>query len=335
MGKGGLGRVSQGVNKVVTGVADSPLRVSAMIHELSKEKIVSKFNPVWTEKEKKATLEFLTNESSSTVMAKASNVSHRATDSMADFNRMSPGARRIARRFFIVPNWLVAGTRYPAYFAGSYPGRSAAIAYAATGEPGLPGEIAGHRIPQNDPIWQYLAKGTPPWATGFPFGDKVARVGSVLPASMMGDIGLSLATGNPYEAGQYINPAITAGVTGLMGYVPHPNYMEHVGPLDALSQNFQHLAPNKKLIEDLINRSGSTTYPDDKTILGRLARETGVLPIHVSRGTSKGAKGSSTHYHRKRRRRSRSHSDTLDNVLKGSSGAGDTSGGGALDSVLK
>jgi hypothetical protein len=57
---------------------------------------------------------------------------------MADFSRLTPKQRKWARRFLIIPGWLVAGSRYPIHFAATHPIRSAALAYAAAGEPGAP-----------------------------------------------------------------------------------------------------------------------------------------------------------------------------------------------------
>ena len=56
-----------------------------------------------------------------------------------------------------------------------------------------------------------------------------------------------------------------------------------MGITKALWENMKRLAPNYKLFMDLRHGSGSTTYPGDKSIIGRLRRESGVLPIPIAR----------------------------------------------------
>jgi hypothetical protein len=176
------------IPSAVTALADQPLRVSAVLHEAAAEGVIGKYATHLSEQDKQRLLDLFTSKAHE---AQAARVRPRARDAMGDFHRLTPAQRRWARRFLIVPGWLSAGTRYPFHFAANYPGRSAALAYLAAGEPGAPGQFQVNR-----PITDYLAKGLPSFVPGIGLGgNTVERIGSVLPASIPADVALAMRQG--------------------------------------------------------------------------------------------------------------------------------------------
>jgi len=272
-GLGGIGgRVTHKVAGGITSVADAIPRTSAVIHELAKKGVISKFNPVLTEQEKRGIIEFF-----KTHGPDVRDVEQASKDAMGDFNRLAPNQRRWLRRLLIVPNWLVAGTRYPVHFSLNHPIKAGAIgaaAYYGFGGPGMP---TGGKPPLR------LAKGVPPWAVGLETSHGVLRLASLIPASIPGDIALAASQGRWIDATSYANPLLVAMGMIIAGYEPHPTYAKKVGITKSIWANAKRLAPNFKLYMDLAHRQGSTTYPDDTSIIGRLRREAGVFPIRVSR----------------------------------------------------
>ena len=139
---GVVGTITHKTSGAVTAVADAIPRTSAVIHELAKRGLVSKFNPHWTEQEKRDVIALFESRNPNHMMV-VRDIEQASKDAMADFNRLSPGQRRWMRRAFIVPNWLVAGTRLPAHFALNHPLKTAAIGgavYYGAGGPGMPTE---------------------------------------------------------------------------------------------------------------------------------------------------------------------------------------------------
>jgi len=274
--QGAIGRTTHAVSGAVTAVADAVPRTSAVIHELAKRGYVSKFSPHLSEDEKLAVIKLFESKKPSDIHI-VRDIEQASKEAMGDFNRLSPGQRRWLRRFFIVPNWLVAGTRWPAHFALNHPVKTAAIggaAYYGFGGPGMP--THGH-----PPL--RLAKGVPPWAIGLETPWGVERLGSIIPASIPGDILLAASQGNWIDVAQYANPMLTAIAMSFAGFEEYPTFAKKVGVSRAVWANMKRLIPNYKLFMDLKNGSGSTTYPGDSSIIGRLRRETGVLPIPIAR----------------------------------------------------
>ena len=156
---GALGKEFQstlrGVPSKVTGavssVADTPFRISAFLHEAAAEGVISRINPVLTANDREALIELVTSKAN---RAKLNDIRSRSVEAMADFSRLTPKQRRSLRRLLVIPGWLVAGSRYPVHFAATHPLRSAALAYAAAGEPYA--DRLG--LPQNQPINEYFAR---------------------------------------------------------------------------------------------------------------------------------------------------------------------------------
>lgn len=273
-----IGRKAAGIPhkaaQVSTAVADSPLRVSAWIHEAAKEGIIPKFGAALSEADKVAIHDLLTNPA---MRGKLNVISQRATDAMADFDRMTPGQRKLARRFLIIPGWLMAGSRYPIHFAVTHPLRSAAIAYVLAGEPYA--DRLG--LPQNDPIWEHMK--TVGFNQGIDLGnDMMLRTTSLNPVSTPWEILNSLINDtDKVNAAGYANPLIPAIYNIAKGASP---YGRHVGYAESVKQNLQRVAPNWSFIEGMISPKEGGTYPGDKTRLGRLYRELGILPIKVKPG---------------------------------------------------
>src|SRR5205085_2513565 len=115
--------------------------------------------------------------------AKLNDIRSRTVDAMADFSRMTPKQRQLARRILIIPGWLAAGSRYPIHFALTHPGRSAALAYAGAGEPGAP-----KRLQVNKPLDQYFTKGLPSYLQGVDTPWGVERTQSLSPVNTPWDI---------------------------------------------------------------------------------------------------------------------------------------------------
>ena len=76
---------------------------------------------------------------------------------------------------------------------------------------------------------------------------------------------------------------MTALAMGAAGFEEYPTFAKKVGVPRALWNNLKRMIPNFKLFMDLKYGSGSTTYPDDTSIIGRLRRESGILPIKIAR----------------------------------------------------
>ena len=273
---GVVGTVTHKTTGFVTAVADAVPRTSAVIHELAKRGYVSKFSPHWTEAEKQDVIRLFTSKNPNDI-AEVRDIEQASKDAVGDFNRLSPNQRRWLRRALIVPNWLMAGTRYPPHFILNHPIKSAAIGgavYYGMGGPGMP----THGKP---PI--RLAKGVPSWAVGLETPWGVERISSLIPASIPGDILLAASQGRWVDVSSYGNPFLTGIAMALAGYQTYPTYAKKVGISRAMWENVKRLAPNYKLAMDLKNGSGSTYYPGDASILGRLRREAGVFPIPIAR----------------------------------------------------
>ena len=271
--KGAPGKIAH----VVSGTADTPLRVSALIHELAAEGVIPKLKPFWDEADKRAALQALTDKEMRPLLDDASS---RAVEAMGDFSRMTPTQRRWARRFLIIPGWLWAGSRYPIHFAATHPGRSAALAYIGAGEPGAPESLKVNR-----PFDEYFAKGVPSYLEGIATGgDTLLRTRSLSPVNTPWDIGAALIGGSPRTAFEYANPLGAAGVNIANRTVNTPAGPYRTGYLNSIKRNLERLVPNVRLARDLISPpSEPGLYPEDASRLGRLGRELGVIPIKIDK----------------------------------------------------
>jgi hypothetical protein len=275
----------------VTGIADSPPRVSAFIHEAAAHGVIPKASLHLSDADMHAILA-LKNKP-----ADLHDIRHIATDAMGDFNRLTPAQRRVARRAFIVPGWLVAGSRYPLHFAATHPGRAAALGYVAAGEPGAPKSLQ-----VNKPVTSYLEHGFPSYIQAVSAGHwpgllgggkgKVERVQSVLPGAIPFDVGLALSQGAPIPtAASYFNPFPEAAYNIARGVYETPSgETKKTTFTDALRSNLQRLAPTASLIQGEIAPGSvqSRIYPDHSRI-GMLKREAGVIPVTVDKNAAKRA----------------------------------------------
>lgn len=261
----------------VTGVADTPFRISALLNEFANRGVIPKWSTHLSDTDKQHLLHALTSPSERPLLNDAMQT---ARDAMGDFERMDPKLRRQARRFLIVPGWLAAGTRYPFKFASSYPLRSAALAYAAAGEPGAP-----DRLKINKPIDEYLAGGLPSFLKGVDTGHGIERTQSLFPASLPADIAFAATQGDPLTAASYANPlpesivniarSQTQKLSGETVNVPFT---------EALTGNLKRLAPGESFVQDLVSPpSGKDRLYPDTSRVGRIKRELGVLPVKVNR----------------------------------------------------
>lgn len=277
-------KAPHGAARLVGGIADNPLRFTALIHELAALNVIPKLKPVLSDADKANLLEVFTNPRYRPILDAARN---RSVEAMADFSRLTPTQRKWSRRFLIIPGWLWAGSRYPVKFAASYPGRTAAGAYVAAGEPY--GDRAG--LPQNRPITDYMAEGLPDWMQGIETPAGVFRTSSISPISTPIEIARAASQRDAQTVGDYANPlgASLWNVANRQVDSPTGAYRASFGT--ALARAGERLVPNYGLARDLVHpNDNSKYYPGDATRRGRLEREIGVVPIEVNRNASKKAK---------------------------------------------
>lgn len=276
----GLGKIAGGVGKV----ADDPVRFSALLHELQAAGVVPRSHPWLTPSDRAALIRFYTDKANRPLV---NDVRSRAVEAMGDFSRMTPDQSRIARRFLIIPGWLMAGTRYPFHFAATHPVRSALLAYIAAGEPGAPDQFT-----LNKPVDEYFT------GTGYRRGIQTPygriRTNSLSPVSTPVDLALA-AQGTvrgkqgPFDFNtptiwDFVQPGIGSLVGGLQG--------------GDWGRALKRLFPGEQFVEQMIRPRQSPTFPEDVTRVGRLKRELGVVPIQVTDpGTSSGGSApSQRHY---------------------------------------
>jgi hypothetical protein len=258
-----LGRVAGFVGKI----ADDPIRISAFLHEAAAEGVIPRVG-LLTEKDRAALLSLLRDKSKRPLL---NDIRSRSTEAMADFSRLTPDQARIARRFLIIPGWLMAGSRYPFHFAVNHPIRSALLAYIAMGEPGAPEELRF-----NKPVDEYFTGGAPLWTWGIQLSNgRVLRMGSLSPVGTPWEIGQAAVRTAQGETGigqdtafDYASPFGAAIVRGAQG--------------EGLERSLLPLAPNVRFIEGMISPEESKWYPEDATRWGRLKRELGVIPIEAN-----------------------------------------------------
>ncbi|HEY7312121.1 MAG TPA: hypothetical protein VH643_22340 [Gemmataceae bacterium] len=277
-------RASSFIPSKVTAVADQPLRVSAFLHEAAAEKVIPKYAVHLSEDDKQALLDLLTDPER---RPQLNRIMQRSRDAMADFERLTPSQRRLARRFLIVPGWLTAGTRYPIHFAVTHPGRSAALAYVAAGEPGAP-----DRLQVNRPIDEYLAEGLPPFVPAVGLGgNSVERIGSVLPASIPADVAFNARAGGVTGALDTLS-----GETNPLGEalwnIAHRTVptisgeAKHAAWQDVLERNLRSLAPSEQEVENIATGKVSPGSMYQGGRLNTLARAAGVAPVKINKANA-------------------------------------------------
>lgn len=261
----------------VGAVADTPIRVSAWIHEAAAAGVIPKLSPFLSDHDKQALLYLLTDPSQRPLL---NDIRSRAVEAMADFSRLTPMQRRWARRFLVIPGWLWAGSRYPFHFAVTHPGRTAALAYAAAGEPGAPS-----RYQVNKPVDEYFAKDLPSFIQGIETaGGNVLRTSSLSPVGTPWEIFGALVGGSPRTAYDYANP-VPSALQGIASRtVQGPNGPYRTNYQDAVLKNLERLVPTEKFIRDVVSPPANPkTYPGDTSRWGRIERELGVIPIRINR----------------------------------------------------
>lgn len=276
-----FGRRLRGVPAKAAGavgaVADTPMRISAFLHEAAAAGVISKLKPVLDDADKQQLIRLLTDKRYRPLL---NDIRSRSVESMADFSRLTPQQRRWARRFLVIPGWLAAGSRYPVHFAATHPGRAAALAYVGAGEPGAP-----EQLKVNKPFNEYLADDLPHFIEGIDLpGGKTMRTTSVSPVSTPWEIANALAGRSPETALGYANPLAKA-VSNIAGrrVETSAGTAYRTGYGEAAKRNLERIVPNVPFVRGLISPKASDTYPEDATRAGRLKREIGVVPIEVGR----------------------------------------------------
>jgi hypothetical protein len=269
-----LGAITEFVSKI----ADDPARMSAFLHEAAAEGVIggrSGYSRVLLNQEDKANLIRLFTDPKQ--RQRLNDIRSRSVEAMADFSRLTPDQSHMARRFFIIPGWLAAGSRYPFHFATTHPIRSALLAYAAAGEPGAPPGLSF-----NQPITDYIHGSGYLRGVNTPWGRE--RVSSIDPVT------------TPWQLGESVAGSVR-GKTGPFDYST-PTVMDEAQPLgkaiigvasgQGIKRSLMPLAPNVKLATSLFSPSPSTHYPGDVSRVGRIKREVGVLPTPIVDSSTRG-----------------------------------------------
>jgi hypothetical protein len=268
----------------VSKVSDDPLRMTAIVHELANEGVIPKWKPLIDDADKAKLLEVYRNPQHEPLV---NDVRSRGVEAMADFSRLTPAQRKAARRFLVIPGWLWAGSRYPFHFAATHPGRAAAIAYVAAGEPGM-----GKHAP-NKPITDYMADGLPHYISGVDTGDgKLMRTNSLNPVSTPWEIAGAVAGRSPRTAADYANPLAASLINTADKTVDSSRGPYRVDSYrEAGGKNAERLVPNIDFLRDLIHPPKDPgIYTEDSSRAGRVKRELGVVPIKIDREEAATAK---------------------------------------------
>jgi hypothetical protein len=212
---------------------------------------------------------------------------------MADFSRLTPDQRRTWRRLAIIPGWLWAGSRYPVHFAATHPGRSAALAYVAAGEPGLPEgtHVGPIPLPKNRPLDEYFAKNVPTYAQGVMGPGGLWRTGSVSPYDTPFSSLQSLTFQGGRTPADLVNPLIPAAVNvGKGTYELSSGETKRTRFWNNLQENLvDRFFPGYKAVAEMGGAlargqvsggvpAANRIYPD-RSFLGQLRKEVGVGPI--------------------------------------------------------
>jgi hypothetical protein len=266
------GKIVGGVSKA----ADDPARFSAFMHEAAAAGVVSRVNPLLTEKDRANLIRLFTDKSQRPLL---NDIRSRTVEAMADFSRMTPDQARVSRRFLIIPGWLMAGTRYPFHFALTHPIRSALLAYIAAGEPGAP-----KGLQFNKPVNQYFSGSGYKQGIDTPWGR--LRTNSISPVSTPWDLGQAAVGTIRGKTGpfDFNTPTVFDSAQPLAGAIIN------IAQGGGVKKSLQRLAPGEKFVEQMINPKASSTYPEDASRLGRLKREIGILPIQVNDSSTKASK---------------------------------------------
>ncbi len=274
--------VTQKLAKTVGSIADDPLRMSALIHEMARKGLIAKSKP-WLSKEDFKMIErVLTEERYRPILNDAQDA---ATQAMVDFERLGPMERAYAKRLLFVWAWIRGATRYPARFALDHPARSALLAYVAAGEPGAP-----DRLKVNKPLPDYVEEGMPPWLEGaLSMGDvtingktypQVLPTRSISPISTPWDLlGTAIDRPGAQTFAELLNPGLSSAFHILAKQDPYGGDVPSYG--EAVKGAIKRDVPLKGLAEDLIHPSGKGIYPGDATRLGRIERALRIFPIAV------------------------------------------------------
>jgi hypothetical protein len=265
--KWALGKVAHFMGSI----ADDPARMAAFLHEAAAEGVISKVNPLLTNRDRQALKKLLTDPRQ---RQRLEDIRSRSVEAMADFTRLTPDQARMARRFLIIPGWLMAGSRYPFHFAATHPIRSALMAYILMGEPGAPDELQF-----NNRIDTYFTGRDYLWGIDTPWGRE--RTASLNPI------------GTPFELAAGVRGSVE-GREGPFDFET-PVAFDVANPFGAtaiewlqgegdLARTGKRLLPGSYgLGRDLIAPpTDPRTYPEDVTRIGRLKREIGIIPIEVN-----------------------------------------------------
>lgn len=275
MSRGGVLRT---IPEASSKVADLPFRISAFLHEAAAEGVISRVSPKMSEGDWRALHNLLTDPEQAQMLE---NVRSRSVEAMADFGRLTPNQRRTLRRLFIIPGWLYAGSRYPVHFAATHPGRSAALAYAAAGEPGA--DRLG--LPQNRPITEYFAKGLPHYTQGIMGPGGLYRTGAISPYSTPFETVQSLTYqggGSPIDVA---NPLIPGAVDVLRGVrTLASGESKKIGGLEALRNQAERLFPTPMFAyHEAFPPSAEGRMYSDQSRLGQLVKEIGLGPVKIDK----------------------------------------------------
>lgn len=265
------------IAQAVGAVADNPMRIAAFLHEAAAEGVIKKMSPVLDAEDRQALIDLFDDPAKRPLL---NDIRSRSVEAMADFSRLTPTQRKWSRRFLVIPGWLWAGSRYPFHFAATHPGRAAAIAYVAAGEPGAPDQLK-----VNKPIGDYMASGVANFNAGVDVGGgKVLRTGAISPVSTPWEVAQSVAQKDGRTFGDYTNP-----LAASLWNVAHSQLDSPTGPYrtsleKSVVGNLTRLAPGYSLAKNMATPPDKPKYfPEDTSRLGRLKREVGVIPIKVNR----------------------------------------------------
>src|SRR5207253_1242854 len=112
-------KITGHITSAMSKLADDPARVAAFLHEATAEGVISHWrHGLLSASDKQKLLDLFHDQAQRPLL---NDVRSRAVEAMADFSRLTPDQSRMARRFFIIPGWLAAGSRYPFHFALTHP----------------------------------------------------------------------------------------------------------------------------------------------------------------------------------------------------------------------
>lgn len=270
-------RAIQKITRPIAAVADDAFRVSSVLHEAARLKVIPKTSPVLTKRDYAALEEFLTNPAYRGALNDASD---RATQAMVDFNRIGVGTKEaaLAKPAGFVWRWIRGGSRYPIRFAADHPIRTAGI--------------AGGAYLAQDEIRDATADDLPPWLEGsLNAGDTVVdgeTYPRILPTRSFSPISTPLETIRTLTGqqdartfGEMVNPLVPAALNIASRKNAYGGKEDSY--LDALLSNVDRLAPTPRFVGEVINPSDEPgLYPEDQTWLGRIKRQSRLVPFAIN-----------------------------------------------------